>query len=200
MRCTVPTPGPAHLDLRQRPVRSARPDNRLRLEIDHAEPYLRCRRLRVTAHGGRVADPCAKALSMKLEAIKVACSNCNLRELCLPVGLSDAGPRSHRRTGRRRGARSSAAKSCFAPATVRVAVRRAHRLLQDPRLGRGRPRPGDRLPDGRRVARPRRHQHRPPHLRRGGAGRLEGLRDSLRRGSRSCRARSPTCSTSSTRS
>ena len=27
---------------------------------------------------------------MKLEAIKVACSNCNLRELCLPVGLSDA--------------------------------------------------------------------------------------------------------------
>ena len=27
---------------------------------------------------------------MKIEAIKVACSNCNLRELCLPVGLSDA--------------------------------------------------------------------------------------------------------------
>jgi CRP/FNR family transcriptional regulator, anaerobic regulatory protein len=27
---------------------------------------------------------------MKLEAIKVACSSCNLRELCLPVGLSDA--------------------------------------------------------------------------------------------------------------
>jgi len=27
---------------------------------------------------------------MKLEAMKVACSNCNLRELCLPVGLSDA--------------------------------------------------------------------------------------------------------------
>jgi CRP/FNR family transcriptional regulator len=26
---------------------------------------------------------------MKLEAIKVACSNCNLRELCMPVGLSE---------------------------------------------------------------------------------------------------------------
>jgi CRP/FNR family transcriptional regulator len=26
---------------------------------------------------------------MKPEAIKVACSNCNLRELCMPVGLSD---------------------------------------------------------------------------------------------------------------
>ena len=26
---------------------------------------------------------------MKLEAMKVACSNCNLRELCLPVGLSE---------------------------------------------------------------------------------------------------------------
>ncbi len=27
---------------------------------------------------------------MKLEAIKVACSSCSLRELCLPLGLSDA--------------------------------------------------------------------------------------------------------------
>jgi len=27
---------------------------------------------------------------MKIEAIKVACSSCNLRELCLPVGLSDS--------------------------------------------------------------------------------------------------------------
>jgi CRP/FNR family transcriptional regulator, anaerobic regulatory protein len=27
--------------------------------------------------------------SMKLEAMKVACSSCNLRELCLPVGLSE---------------------------------------------------------------------------------------------------------------
>lgn len=27
---------------------------------------------------------------MKLEAMKVACSSCNLRELCLPVGLSEA--------------------------------------------------------------------------------------------------------------
>jgi CRP/FNR family transcriptional regulator, anaerobic regulatory protein len=27
--------------------------------------------------------------AMKLEAMKVACSSCNLRELCLPVGLSD---------------------------------------------------------------------------------------------------------------
>ncbi len=27
---------------------------------------------------------------MKIEAIKVACSSCNLRELCLPMGLSDA--------------------------------------------------------------------------------------------------------------
>jgi len=27
---------------------------------------------------------------MKLEAMKVACSNCNLRELCLPVGLSES--------------------------------------------------------------------------------------------------------------
>ena len=26
---------------------------------------------------------------MKPEAIKVACSNCNLRELCMPMGLSD---------------------------------------------------------------------------------------------------------------
>jgi CRP/FNR family transcriptional regulator len=30
------------------------------------------------------ASPC----SMKYEAFKVACSSCNLRELCLPVGLS----------------------------------------------------------------------------------------------------------------
>jgi len=27
---------------------------------------------------------------MKIEALKVACSSCNLRELCLPVGLSDS--------------------------------------------------------------------------------------------------------------
>ena len=27
--------------------------------------------------------------SMNSEAIKVACSNCNLRELCMPMGLSD---------------------------------------------------------------------------------------------------------------
>jgi CRP/FNR family transcriptional regulator len=27
---------------------------------------------------------------MKLEAMKVACSNCNMRELCLPVGLSES--------------------------------------------------------------------------------------------------------------
>jgi len=26
---------------------------------------------------------------MKPEIIKVACSNCNLRELCMPMGLSD---------------------------------------------------------------------------------------------------------------
>ena len=26
---------------------------------------------------------------MTLQAIKVACSNCNLRELCMPMGLSD---------------------------------------------------------------------------------------------------------------
>ena len=26
---------------------------------------------------------------MKFEAMRVACSNCNLRELCLPVGLSE---------------------------------------------------------------------------------------------------------------
>ena len=26
---------------------------------------------------------------MKPEAIKVACSNCNLRELCMPMGLSE---------------------------------------------------------------------------------------------------------------
>jgi len=25
---------------------------------------------------------------MKTDAIKVACSNCNLRELCMPIGLS----------------------------------------------------------------------------------------------------------------
>jgi CRP/FNR family transcriptional regulator len=27
---------------------------------------------------------------MKIEPIRIACSNCNLRELCLPMGLSDA--------------------------------------------------------------------------------------------------------------
>jgi CRP/FNR family transcriptional regulator len=44
---------------------------------------------------GDLASPCNVAESairvqrhsMKLEAIKVACSTCNLRELCLPVGL-----------------------------------------------------------------------------------------------------------------
>jgi len=28
---------------------------------------------------------------MKPEVIKVACSNCNLRELCMPMGLSEMG-------------------------------------------------------------------------------------------------------------
>ena len=60
-----------------------------------------------------------------------------------------------------------------------VALCGAHRLLQDLRVHGRRARPGHRLPDGRRAARPRRHQPRPPHLRRGGAGGLAGLRDSL---------------------
>lgn len=34
--------------------------------------------------------PCpGRPQAMKLDAFKVACSSCNLRELCLPVGLSD---------------------------------------------------------------------------------------------------------------
>ena len=30
----------------------------------------------------------ASSCAMKLDSFKVACSSCNLRELCLPVGLS----------------------------------------------------------------------------------------------------------------
>ena len=61
-----------------------------------------------------------------------------------------------------------------------VALRGAHRLLQDLRVVRRRPRPGHRLPDGRRTAGPGRHRHRPPHLRRDRARGLAGLRDPLR--------------------
>ena len=50
------------------------------LEIDQAGRYCRLGSL----------QPCDLRYPMKIDAMKVACSNCNLRELCLPVGLSDS--------------------------------------------------------------------------------------------------------------
>ena len=80
---------------------------------------------------------------------------------------------------------------------VRVALRGAQRLLQDERRARGRPRPGHRLPHGRRDRRHGRHRHRASRLRRDRAGGQRGLRDPLR-AARGVRGR-PTCSASSTR-
>ncbi len=40
-------------------------------------------------HANHVNEGCKDTGSMKYEAFKVACSSCNLRELCLPVGLSE---------------------------------------------------------------------------------------------------------------
>ena len=41
-----------------------------------------------------------RASDQRSPHLRVACSNCNLRELCLPVGLSTEGRRAARRTGR----------------------------------------------------------------------------------------------------
>ena len=48
---------------------------------DHISPLL-------PRHALQDAKPAPKAAGLTLPAIKVACSNCNLRELCMPVGLN----------------------------------------------------------------------------------------------------------------
>ena len=55
---------------------------------------------------------------MKPENIKVACSNCNLRELCMPVGPDRPGSWSASTTWSPRAARSSGARRCFATANA----------------------------------------------------------------------------------
>jgi CRP/FNR family transcriptional regulator, anaerobic regulatory protein len=44
----------------------------------------------VTAHTAIAIKPVGETVDMHPQAIKVACSNCNLRELCMPLGLSQA--------------------------------------------------------------------------------------------------------------
>jgi CRP/FNR family transcriptional regulator, anaerobic regulatory protein len=40
------------------------------------------------AHASIAINPVSNVIEMNSNAIKVACSNCNLRELCMPLGLS----------------------------------------------------------------------------------------------------------------
>lgn len=62
---------------------------------------------------------------MKLDAIKVACSNCNLRELCMPVGLSptEMSKLDHLITTRRRVKRGEALFHTGDPFTSLYAIR-----------------------------------------------------------------------------
>ncbi len=48
---------------------------------DHVSPLL-------PSHALQDAKPAPKTTGLTLPSIKVACSNCNLRELCMPVGLN----------------------------------------------------------------------------------------------------------------
>ena len=87
------------------------------------------------------------------------CSTCNLREICLPVGLSkDELEYIDARlvTARRKVARGET----LVPGrrSLRCGVCRLDRFLQDRHRVEGRARTGHRLPDGRRVDRPGRHR------------------------------------------
>ena len=80
---------------------------------------------------------------IKVTEFKVACSNCNLRELCLPVGFSD---REFERLD--------------TLVATRRTLKRGELLFRsgDPFESLFAARPGHRLPDGRRVAGTGRHR------------------------------------------
>ena len=141
-----------------RPGHSKRPKT---VPLD-ADQYPRRHTLRAVASTRpSIIDP-AVFRPLHVASCKVQCSNCNLREICLPVGLTReelehidnrlvvVAPQA----GARRDAVSQRR-------SVRRPVRRLDRLLQD----RGHLAPGTRaghgLPDGRRADRPRRHRHGP---------------------------------------
>ena len=132
-----------------------------------------------------------------VEPLQVACASCNLRELCLPVGLNER-PGPARRPGRRRrtvprGEQLFRSGDNFRRCTpVRTGFSRP---AVTAKTG------ATRSPASRWRANcwAGRHQHRPPPLRPRGAGGLLRLRDPLRRLDLLSQ-HFTTCSTSSTRS
>ena len=103
-------------------------------------------------HAQRRADPCpgAQGRVLELQPARAVPAGGVERHRHAAPGLAG---RDAAHTASRRGALQRRR-------IIQVAVRGAHRLLQDPRHRRGRPGPGHRLPDGRRVAGLRRHRHR----------------------------------------
>ena len=62
-------------------------------------------------------SPATAVLCVRIEPFKVACSSCNLRELCLPVGMSDEQIAQARHPGGDAPRRCRAATRCSAAAT-----------------------------------------------------------------------------------
>ena len=145
-----------------------------------------------TARRGSFASFASRPVFRPLHvaSCKVQCSHLqHARDL--PAGRPDArGARAHRPSAGRVAPQGRARRDAVSRRrSLRVAVRRLDRLLQDRRQLEAGPRAGHRLPDGGRADRPRRHRFGPPRGRRDRARGLAGLRHPLRRALEGARTR-----------
>ena len=160
--------------------------------VSQRERSSRSSRQRGRAHDRAMIPPARK--------FAITCSSCNLRELCLPQGLSDADLQRVEQIvyARRRVKRGEALFN--AGDRVQCDLCHPHGVLQNYRAERRRPRAGDRLLHAGRTARHGRHRtwRVPRHCYR--ARRFRGVRDAVlarrRNGPRGTRRCSGTCTAS----